>query len=403
MRTTLVHGTLYLDADPRSGRLWDVVDDGAIVMDDGRITVVGPTRHVTDQEMALGTVIDAEGRAVIPGLIDCHTHLPFAGWRVDEYVARLSGQSYETVARQKGGIVRSSRQWAEAADSDILAFVQSECQEAIRWGTTVIEMKCGYGLNVEQELRALRLIRKVSDTLPVRVTATGLFFHALPLDQSAEDWVNTVRTRLLPLALREGLIDAVDAFIERTAFSADQVEPVFRPLPASLPIRLHTNQFSRQGGVELAVRLKARAVDHLESLEPDELALLAQHRIAAVLMPGAAFYTSHQYAPARRLIDHGVRVALATDFNPGTSPINNLPTVMGLAVNLMDMSPDEALAAVTRHAAYVLGISSDAGSLHPGYSADLVVLDTDRISMIPYRLGHNPVHQIILHGQRWPA
>ncbi|AEJ38321.1 imidazolonepropionase [Sulfobacillus acidophilus TPY] len=397
-RVTLIHGRLYRDGDPAEA-LWQIEPDGAVVMDDGVITRVGPSRHVMRQETDLGTVIDVDGRAVIPGLIDCHTHVPFAGWRVDEYEARLRGQSYEAIARKKGGIVRSARQWQEATDAEILAMARRLAQEALLWGTTAMEMKSGYGLSVDQELRALRLIRRLAAELPQHISATGLFFHAVPPETAPDDWIRTVREVLLPAALAEGLVSAVDAFIERTAFSVTAVAQAFEALPASLPIRLHTNQFSRQGGIELAVRLSARAVDHLEYLEPDEIEILARHGIAAVLMPGAAFYTRQPYAPARALLDRGVRVALATDLNPGTSPIGNLPTVMAMAVNAMAMSPDEALAGVTRQAAYVLGIQDTHGSIEPGRRGDLVVLDADTVAMIPYRLGHNPVDRVIVGGR----
>lgn len=399
MRRTLIHGRVY-KAYEETRHTWTIEPDGAVVMDEGQITRVGPTREVLAQETHMGIIVDAQGRAVVPGFIDCHTHLPFAGWRSDEYLARRLGVSYESIAQQKGGIARSAAQWAESTDDAILAFTQQLADEALAWGTTVLEMKTGYGLSVDQELRALSLIGQLKEMLPQRVEATGLFLHAVALHNSKPQWLEAVRTRLLPQALKTGLLSALDAFVERTAFSPGEVESVLRSESLGLPIRLHTNQFSEIGGIELAVRLHARAVEHLECLSESEMDLIAAHGMAAVLMPGAAFYgAAGGPAPARSLLDRHVRVALATDFNPGSSPVGNLPTVVALAVNLLDITPDEALAGITHNAAHVLGIEAAYGAILPGYTGNLVVLDTNAIVDIPYRIGHNPVHEVWIDGQ----
>ncbi|PSR20322.1 MAG: imidazolonepropionase [Sulfobacillus acidophilus] len=400
MRTSIIHGRLYLDAIPSSKHLWQVEDDGAVITEDDRIVEVAPTRQVLQSGNSLGHVIDVEGRAVVPGFIDCHTHLPFAGWRSDEYVARLMGTSYESISRRKGGIARSSEQWAEASDDQIMEFTEQLAREALAWGTTVLEMKSGYGLTVAQEQRALAIIQALAARLPQPLVATGLFLHAVPPHSTDAQWLSQVKTELLPQSLHAGLISAVDAFIERTAFSPQQVLSVFTDLSGHVPIRLHTNQFSQMGGIDLAVQLRARSVEHVECLSPKEMDLLATHGIAAVVMPGAAFYRSaHAYAPARAIVDKGIRLALATDLNPGSSPVGNLPTVMALAVNLMDITPEEALAGVTREAAYVLGLEGHYGSIRPGFLGNLVVLDCPDIADIPYRIGHNPVKTVIIHGQ----
>ena len=398
-RTTLINARLYQQYD-RQSRTWTIIENGALVMDAGLVAAVGPRDAVVRQEASLGEVIDVEGAAVLPGFIDCHTHVPFAAWRVDEYAARLKGVSYESLSRQKGGIVRSSRQWREASDADIVAFSEALCREAMRWGTTVMEMKSGYGLSVEAELRALRLIRAIREHLALDIVPTGLFLHALPEDLDRGRWLALVTQTLISQAVSERLIEAVDVFVEKTAFTAQEAETFFKAVPGHLLRRVHNNQFNRVGGLSLAVRPHARAVDHLEAIDPADIAELAGSDTAAVIMPGAAFYTNHQhYAPARSLIDAGVRVALATDLNPGTSPIGNLPTVMALAVNAMNLSPDEALAGVTEEAAYVLGREGQAGRLAPGLRAHAVVLDGGSIDLIPYRLGHNPVTRVVIGGE----
>ena len=400
MRITLTHGQIYQDRPDPTQKQWMVQPDGTVIMDDGRITAVGPTKQLLASERNLGTVVDVEGRAVVPGFIDCHTHLPFAGWRADEYLERLSGVSYESLSQKKRGIARSSQQWADATDAEILALTKTLAHEALAWGTTVLEMKTGYGLTLEQELRSLRLIGQLMDQLPQRILATGLFLHALPISGTKSEWLDSVRTRLLPEAIATGYLSAVDAFVERTAYQPDEVEWALESLPAHIPIRLHTNQFTQIGGIQLGVRLNARAVEHLECLSSDEMDLMAEHHMAAVVMPGAAFYGgAHGRAPARAILDRGIRLALATDLNPGSSPIGNLPTVVGLAVNLLDMTPDEALTAITRDAAYVLGLEKTYGAILSGYGANLVILDSDSIAHIPYRLGHNPVHRVLIDGQ----
>jgi imidazolonepropionase len=369
-------------------------------MDNGHTLDVMPTSQALHSGQDLGRVIDANGCAVVPGFVDCHTHLPFAGWRSDEYVARLKGISYESISRNQGGIARSSQQWSEASDAQIMEFTEQLAREALAWGTTVLEMKSGYGLSVAQELRALRIIRSLTARLPQRLVATGLFLHAPPPQSTNEQWCMHVKTDLLPQSLKDGLICAVDAFIERTAFSPQDVLAAFADLPAQIPIRLHTNQFSQIGGIDLAVRLGARSVEHVECLSTSEMDKLKAHKIAAVVMPGAAFYAgAGAYAPARAILDKGIRLALATDLNPGSSPVGNLPTVIALAVNLLNVSPQEALAAVTRNAAYVLGLEDQYGSIRPGHKADLAILDCTDIADIPYRIGHNPVQAVIINGE----
>ncbi len=406
MRRTLIHGTLYtmnvphapLSGPEQSGP--PPVQDGAVIWEDRQILDVGPSAEVMARHPNCGTVTDVQGRAIIPGLIDCHTHMPFGGWRVGEYRLKLQGASYQDISRNHGGIQRSHRQFAEASDPEILHFTRRLIHEAQEWGTTTLEMKSGYGLSVGQELRALGLIQRLQQSETARIVPTGLFLHALAPEVRAGQWLKDVAGQLLPEAARRGLIEGVDAFIETMAFTPQQAEPILQQARAlHLPIRLHTNQFSRMGGLELAARVGARAVDHVEILEDSDVRQIKENAMAAVLLPLASYYEpSHPMAPARRLIAEGIPVALATDFNPGTAPVLNLPTVMAFALQQLRMTPEEVLAAVTVNAAWVLGIDSERGSLTPGKSADIVVLEDEDIAIIGYRLGHNPADLVVSAG-----
>ncbi|MDA8193373.1 MAG: imidazolonepropionase [Thermaerobacter sp.] len=407
MRTLIQHGRIYTVAGPSAPRRgldlgrYPIYPDGAVVCEDGWIRQVGPTASLGARASSFDAVIDAGGHAVVPGLVDCHTHLPFAGWRTDEYRARLSGISYQQLAGQDGGIRYSARQFQQHSDDEILRFTEPLVAEALKWGTTTLEMKTGYGLSVAQELRALKLIERLQHDSPVRIAATGLFLHAVPPGLDAAAWVRQVLAELLPEASASPFITAIDAFIEATAFRPEQAAPVLKAArQAGLLIRLHTDQFTAMGGIGLGIEYGARSLDHLEAAAAKDLQALAASPAVAVLLPTAAFYTNSNRQPAaRELLARGAALALATDFNPGTSPVGNLPTVMALAVNLLGLSPEEALAAVTANAAYVLGLERLVGSIEPGKVADLVILDDADIAGIPYRLGHNPVTQVLRWGR----
>lgn len=407
MRRVIVHGRVFALATarpPRRGRelgALSAIEDGAVAVDGDRIVAVGPTTEMLSAYPDWGPVVDAEGRAVIPGFVDCHTHLPFAGWRADEYRQRLAGRHYEEIAGKQGGIARSRAQLREQADADILRFSQKLAGEMLASGTTTVEMKSGYGLTFDDEMRQLRLIARLRSRLPQRVSATGLFLHAALPDSPRGQWIRTAVHDLLPAARTAGLVDAIDAFVERTAFSPDEVRPLMEAAwRLGLNIRLHTDQFSRLGGTALGIAYQARGLDHLDHIADDDIVRLARSNSVAVLLP-AATYSMNQtvYPPARRLIEAGAAIAIATDFNPGTAPISNMPLIISMAVHLYGMSPEEALSAATINAAYVLGLENEVGSLEAGKRADILILDSDRLEMIPYRAGHNPLWAIMVAGR----
>jgi imidazolonepropionase len=333
--------------------------------------------------------IDATGCAVLPGFVDCHTHLPFAGWRAEEYELKVTGVPYEEVARRGGGIAASARAFAEASDEAVLAQARALRAEMLAHGTTAFEGKSGYGLSVDAEERAVRLGHELGAD-----RFTGLFAHAVPDGYDADGWMDEVDA----LAARCD-VDALDIYVESVAFANAHLERLGAiAAREGVALRAHVEQFNANRSVPVAVAAGARSVDHLACLHPDDVAPLAAAECAAVLLPGAELMSDEHTPPARALADAGAICALATDCNPGTSPIVSLPVIVGLAVRRYGWSAREALLACTLNAAWVLGLSRELGSLEPGKRADLVLLDCP-IAHVPYRFGRNPVCLVLRAGE----
>ncbi len=368
----------------------------AVAWEEGLITYVGP---------AAGLVgIDPEwfeGCTIAPGFVDCHTHLPFAGWRADEFEARLSGVSYRDL-HGEGGIYRSARMLAEASDDEVLAFCRSLVQEMAEHGTTALELKTGYGLSVEAELRQARLARRLSEEAPQTCSITLLACHAVPQGMERSDWVRIVCDELIPAAAREHLVDAVDVYVEDIAFSIDDLAEVARcASDVGLPLRCHADQLGPSGAAEAAVALAARSADHLNHVSATGIAALgAAPATVAVLLPTSTLFLGSSPPDVRALLDAGAAVAIATDFNPGTSPVLSMPEAIATACSLYGLRPLEALAAATVNASAALGLAPERGTLSPGRPADLVVLDGDAFRLVPYRPGHNPVVRTFVDGER---
>jgi imidazolonepropionase len=333
--------------------------------------------------------IDATGCAVLPGLVDCHTHLPFAGWRAEEYELKVTGVPYEEVARRGGGIAASARAFAQATDAAVLAQARALVGEMLAHGTTAYEGKTGYGLAVDAEARAVRLGRELGAD-----RVTGLFAHAVPEGYDADGWMDEVDG----LAARCD-VDALDIYVESVAFANAHLERLGEiAAREGVALRAHVEQFNANRSVPVALAAGARSVDHLACLHPDDVAPLAAAECAAVLLPGAELMSAEQTPPARALADAGAICALATDCNPGTSPIVSLPLIVGLAVRRYGWSAREALLACTLNAAWVLGLSDELGSLEAGKRADLVLLDCP-VAQVPYRFGRNPVCLVLRAGE----
>ncbi|MDX6684740.1 MAG: imidazolonepropionase [Baekduia sp.] len=362
------------------------IEPGDVALHGGRIAAFAPDTSARR--------IDATGCAVIPGLVDCHTHLPFAGWRAAEYAMKIAGTPYEEIARSGGGIASSARALAEASDEAVLAQAGALAAEMLAHGTTTFEGKSGYGLSEDGELRSLRLARELGRAVQQTTTSTALLAHAVPPGRERAEWMDAVAA-LVP----QTDASALDIYVESVAFGLDDLRRMGElARQHGRDLRAHVEQFSTMRSVPVALEAGARSVDHLACLHPDDVAPLAAAECAAVLLPGAELLGDEHVAPARELADAGAIGVLATDLNPGTSPVASLPLIAGLAVRRYGWSVLEALAAVTLNAAWVLGLSSELGSLEVGKRADVVVLDAP-VEHVPYRFGHNPVAIVIIAGE----
>jgi imidazolonepropionase len=376
----------------------------ALLVDGERIAWVGP---MADCPQANGAeVYDCSGKLVTPGLIDCHTHLVYGGDRADEFELRLEGASYAEIAARGGGIVSTVSATRAAGIEQLFEQALPRVRQLMREGLTTVEIKSGYGLDTENEVKMLRVAALLQEELGLRVHKTFLGAHALPPEYAdrADDYIAYVCDEMLPAAQAEGLVDAVDVFIESIAFSREQGERVLDCAQRlGLPIKAHVEQLSDLGGAVMAARRGALSVDHIEYLPDNDVAELAKNDCVAVLLPGA-FYVlrERQLPPIDALRDHRVAMALATDSNPGSSPLHSLLLTMNLACTLFRMTPAEALRGVTINGAAALGIAADTGSLEPGKLADLVVWDVDRPALLSYRIGMNPCVGVMQAG-RWRA
>jgi imidazolonepropionase len=337
--------------------------------------------------------VDASGCTVLPGFVDCHTHLPFAGWRADEYEMKVTGVPYEQIARSGGGIASSARAFSAASDEAILTQARTIAAEMLTTGTTTFEGKTGYGLSYDAERRAVGLGRALGDQVEQTMSMTGLFAHAVPEGWTADAWMDEVE-RLADTTD----VDALDIYVETVAFANSHLERLGAIAAArGLPLRAHVEQFAANRSVPVALAAGARSVDHLACLQPEDLGPLAASETAAVLLPGAEFLGDEALAPARALADAGAICVLGTDLNPGTSPVASIPAVVGLAVRRYGWSVREALLACTLNAAYVLGRADEVGSLEAGKRADVILLDTPA-AHLPYRFARNPVCAVFVAG-----
>ncbi|HEX2051641.1 MAG TPA: imidazolonepropionase [Actinomycetota bacterium] len=384
------------DAPVRGAAFDDVVvhEHASVSCRDGRVVAL-------DHDGDADVVVDARGCTVVPGFVDCHTHLPFYGWRADEDAARLAGERYESLHRGEGGIYRSARLLADASDDDVLTFSESLARAMLRRGTTTFETKSGYGLSVDAELRQLRLARALAERVPQTVVTTCLAAHAVPRGSSAGEWVGEAASNLLPRAAREGLASACDVYVESIAFALEHAARLAETARSlGMRMRMHADQLSDSQAGAFAARWGLASADHLNHTSADAAADIGASDTAAVLLPGATF-TLRQATrpPARALIDAGAVVAVATDLNPGTSPVHSIPFALALACRLYGLRPLEALAGATVNAAYALGLGDGAGRIVPGGPADVVVLDVPSFDALPYRPDHDAVVAVVCGGE----
>ncbi len=378
-----------------------LTEPAGVAWEDGILTYVGPAGGLP-WPAAVGS---ADRGLLIPGFVDCHVHLPFYGWRADEFDARLAGASYRDLHGEEGGIFRSARMLAAASDDEVLAFCLPLAREMASHGTTAMELKTGYGLSVEAELRQARLARALADTAPQTCTVTLLACHAVPHGMAREDWVRVACDELIPEAAAAGLADQVDIYVEDIAFSLDDLSDVAEAASrAGLPLRVHADQLGPSGAAEAAVALGARSADHLNHLSGDGVAALrAAAGTVAVLLPASSFLLRASRPPVAELRNPGAALAIATDFNPGTSAVSSMPETIAFACTSYGLRPLETLTAATANPAFVLGLDDRLGTLEVGKRADVLLLEEATFAQLPYRPGHNPVVATIIGGELAPT
>jgi imidazolonepropionase len=365
-----------------------VIPDAAMAWNDGVIRWVGPEKRLP-AEYRQAERLDAGGRLVIPGLIDCHTHLAFAGWRADEFEQRIQGRSYLDVARAGGGILATVRQTRAASEEDLLRRSAGFLEQMLALGVTTVECKSGYGLEPESELKLLRVYRRLAGVQPVRIVPTFLGAHVVPPEFTDDraGYVDLLINQLIPEIARQGLATCCDVFVEESAFTRDEARRILKAGQAlGLAAKLHADQLTSGGGAELAAELRALSADHLEHVSERGAATMAAVGVVAVSLPLASLYLGQPPLPARRLINEGVAVAVATDFNPGSAPSYHLPLALTLACTLQRMTPSEALKGATVYAARALGLEAEIGSLEAGKAADFAIIDAPDVNQWLYHL-----------------
>lgn len=377
------------------------IENAWLLIEDGIIQDFGDMEHA--HAVAANDILDVSGKLVLPAWVDSHTHLVFAAGREDEFVDRIKGLSYEEIARRGGGILNSARKMADIDEDRLYDESMLRLHRVIAQGTGAIEIKSGYGLSLEGELKMLRVIRRLKETAPIPVKASFLAAHAYPLDfkENHEGYLNLIINEMLPVVADEGLADYMDVFCEQGFFSVDETDRLLEAAAKyGLKPKIHANQLHRSGGVQVGVKHNAISVDHLEAMGDEEIEALKNSNTIPTLLPGAAFFLGIQYQPARKLIDAGLPVCLATDYNPGSCPSGNVPLLLTLACTQMKMTPDEAIQAVTTNGAAALEMSEQLGTVAVGKKANLIITrEMPSFAHIPYDFGNNPVEKMILDGQ----
>ena len=388
---------------PEMGEL-AIIEDGAFLIEDGLITRIGPSREIAGHIPSGTEVVDATGHCVLPGFVDAHTHPVFGGNRVDEFELRAKGASYEEIAASGGGIRSTVRKTRAASEDELLAQAKRHAQWFLRGGTTTIEAKSGYGLTEGDELKLLRVIRRLNEETPLQCIPTFLGAHAVPDEfrNAPEQYVALVIHKMIPRVAEEQLAESCDVFCERGYFDIADAEKIMRAAQEhGLGLRMHVDQLTNSGGAFLAARLRAATADHLEQINAAEIAALAEAGVQPVLMPGSVYALGKtRYPPAREMIEAGLAVVLATDFNPGSSPTPSMPMVLSLAATQMKMTPAEGLTAATINAACSLKRGDTVGSLEPGKLANFGIYDCTDYREIAYYFGTSLVRSVYVSGEK---
>jgi imidazolonepropionase len=378
-----------------------IIRDGGILIRDGEIDIVGLSNEIEEKSRG-AEIVDLGGRVVLPGFVDAHTHLVFAGNRLDDFERRTRGESYERIAKSGGGIWSTVEKTRAASEDELFTEAKKHADWFLKSGTTTVEAKSGYGLTLEDELKILRVIRRLNDETPLEIVPTFLGAHAVPRDASAAEYVDLVIKGMLPRVAKEKLAEFCDVFCERGYFDVEQSRKILTAAQKlGLKLRGHVDQLSNSGGARLMAELGATTADHLEKTDEQGIAALKAANVQPVLLPGSVYALgSTSYPRARQMIDAGLAIVLATDFNPGSSPTPSIPMVLSVACTQMKMSQVEAVTAVTINAAYSLNRGDKVGSLERGKSANFTVFDCKDYREIPYWFGISHTHSVYVHGEK---
>ena len=407
MITLLLHPSQIITVDTkgknvkRGGDLRDlsVLYDHSLLIEDTVIKDFIPDSSV--DKIKADKIIESENRIILPGLVECHTHTAFAGSRADEFRQRLNGIHYEEIARAGGGINTTVTAVRNSTFDELVKIISPKVKNFVSQGVTTLEIKSGYGLDFENEIKLLKVIKYLNEIFQIDIVPTFLGAHTIPKDfaDDREGYINLIIKKMIPYISQNKLATFCDGFCEKTAFSAKEIDKIFAAaLESGFGLRLHTDQFNSIGGIDVALKYNAASVDHLEVLQKNDYKKLGDSDTVAVLLPGVSFFLNYQFAPARELINNNAIVALATDYNPGSSHISNLSFIMSLAALKMQMTIEETISAVTINSAKVLNLSQDRGSLELGKRADIAIFDTKDFSDIVYSIGENLNYITIKNG-----
>ncbi|TVR80484.1 MAG: imidazolonepropionase [Chitinophagaceae bacterium] len=377
-----------------------VIENAFLLVSKGKIIDFGKMENAPERATR---VVDASGKTVLPGWCDSHTHIVFAGSREKEFVDKIKGLSYEEIAKRGGGILNSAKLMETASEESLLESAFLRLGEIKDMGTTSVEIKSGYGLSLESELKMLRVIKKLKSISPVQIKSTFLGAHAFPMEfrEKKDAYVDLIIDKMLPQIADEGLADYCDVFCDRGFFSVEQTDRILQAAAKyNMPPKIHANELDFSGGIQVGVKNNALSVDHLECVGEEEIAVLKNSKTMATLLPSTAFYLGMEYAPARKMIDSGLPVAIASDYNPGSSPSGNMPFVVSLSCIKMKMLPEEALNAATINGAYAMGFEKNAGSITKGKRADFFITKKiPSVDFIPYAFGSSLIESVFIEGQ----
>ena len=371
-----------------------------LVEANGVITDYGVMKDYTPIEGPETEEIDCSGRIVLPGFVDSHTHLVYAASRENEFVDKINGLSYEEIARRGGGILNSAKRLQQTSEEELFELSLPRAHEIMTLGTCAVEIKSGYGLTTEDELKMLRVARRIGEETPLRVRTTFLGAHAVPKDRDRVDYLREIEEDMIPRVAEEKLADYCDVFCEKGFFSPEESERVLETAKShGLVPKVHANQLHNSGGVEVGVNVGAISVDHLEVVEDEQIAILKGSNTIATMLPGAAFYLNSVYPPARKMIEEGVAVSVASDYNPGSAPSGNMALMMSLACIKMKMRPEEALNAITVNASHAMDMNDHVGSITVGKDASFIVTeDIPSLAFMPYSFGSNVIDHVWIRG-----